>query len=182
MRSSATRRAAGTMPIPRNSAGARALRRVAIGTHAVDFPSDGTSRTGGGMSVGGALKIGMVAYGDVTHDSRVQREASSLAAAGHDVTLFALSGPGVRPATLDSRVRLEITPPTRGAVVPGSPSPFRSASHRGRVGRAVEQVGWSVGYARGLRAWGRIVVAPWSDINVWVGPGFAGLIAISGAI
>src|SRR4051812_22908209 len=124
----------------------------------------------------------MVAYGDVTHDSRVQREASSLAEAGHEVTLFALSGPAERPSTLHPGVRLQITPPTKGAVIPGSPSPFRSSGRGSRVRRAVDQVRWIVGYGRGLRAWGRIVAAAAPGTTAWHAHDFAGLIAIAGAI
>ena len=38
------------------------------------------------------MKIAMVAYGDISHDSRIQREANSLAEAGYDVAVFALAG------------------------------------------------------------------------------------------
>ncbi len=43
------------------------------------------------------MRIAMFVYGDVTHDSRVLREAGSLAAAGHDVTVLA------RPADITAR-------------------------------------------------------------------------------
>ena len=43
------------------------------------------------------MRIAMFVYGDVTHDSRVLREAGSLAAAGHDVTVLA------RPADVTGR-------------------------------------------------------------------------------
>jgi glycosyltransferase involved in cell wall biosynthesis len=129
-----------------------------------------------------ALTIGMVAYGDISHDSRVQREATSLAEAGHLVTLFALAAPPEPPKMLDPRVRLVVRPPTKGAVVPGSPSPFHSSATSSRIGRVLNRFGWVVGYARGVRAWGRGVLAEAPGMDVWHVHDFAGLIAIGGSL
>jgi glycosyltransferase involved in cell wall biosynthesis len=129
-----------------------------------------------------ALTIGMVAYGDISHDSRVQREASSLAEAGHLVTLFALAAPPEPPKMLDPRVRLVVRPPTKGAVVPGSPSPFHSSATSSRIGRVLNRFGWVVGYARGVRAWGRGVLADAPGMDVWHAHDLAGLIAIGGSL
>ncbi|HLO35525.1 MAG TPA: glycosyltransferase, partial [Candidatus Deferrimicrobium sp.] len=134
------------------------------------------------MTVGGTLQIGMVVYGDITHDSRVQREANSLAAAGHRVTLFALAGSRSAVPTLDPRVEVVAQVPTKGAIVPGSPSPFRSAGGSSRLRRVVDRVGWLVGYARNLRAWGRTVTATAPAIDVWHAHDFAGLVAVAGSI
>ena len=38
------------------------------------------------------LRVAMALYGDITYDSRVLREAETLARAGHDVTIHSLSG------------------------------------------------------------------------------------------
>ena len=134
------------------------------------------------MTVGRPLQIGMVVYGDITHDSRVQREANSLAEVGHRVTLFALAGSREQIPTLDARIEVIIRAPTRGAVVPGSPSPFRSSWGGSRVRKAVDRVGWVLGYARNLRAWGRTVVAEAPAIDVWHAHDFAGLVAVAGSI
>jgi hypothetical protein len=44
------------------------------------------------MATGGRLRVAMVLHGDITFDSRVQREANPLVGAGHSVTLFCLAG------------------------------------------------------------------------------------------
>ena len=57
-----------------------------------------------GSMTGGRLRIAMVLHGDITFDSRVQREANSLVQAGHSVTLFCLEGSHVTAPMLDPRV------------------------------------------------------------------------------
>ena len=51
----------------------------------------------------GGLRIAMVLYGDLTFDSRVQREANSLAGDGHSVTIFCLGGASSTASILDPR-------------------------------------------------------------------------------
>lgn len=134
------------------------------------------------MIVGRTLRIGMVVYGDIRHDSRVQREANSLAGVGHQVTLFVLAGSREQIPTLDRRIEVIVHDPPKGAVLPGSPSPFRSAWRGSRLSRAIDRVRWVVGYATSLRAWGRSLTAGQPDMDVWHAHDFAGLVAISGSI
>ena len=56
------------------------------------------------MNLAGELRVAMVVYGDIALDSRVQREANSLAQAGHAVTIFCLSGSHADAPMLDRRV------------------------------------------------------------------------------
>ena len=49
----------------------------------------------------GGLRVAMVVYGDISFDSRVQREANSLARAGHSVTIFCLEGSHLTAPMLD---------------------------------------------------------------------------------
>ena len=48
----------------------------------------------------GRPSVGMALYGDVTYDSRVRKEARTLAASGYDVSIFCLARrrPGLRSA------------------------------------------------------------------------------------
>jgi glycosyltransferase involved in cell wall biosynthesis len=134
------------------------------------------------MNASRPLRIGMVAYGDITHDSRVQRMANSLAADGHAVTLFALAGSREAIPTLDPRIELVVRAPSAGAVVPGSPSPFRASWRGSRLNRALDRFRWVAGYARNLRAWGREVTAAAPDTDVWHAHDFQGLVAVSGSL
>jgi hypothetical protein len=62
----------------------------------------------------------MALYGVITYDSRVLREAESLAHAGHTVTIFCLSGTppeGVPFRTVTGA-------PSRSSVLPDGSSPF----------------------------------------------------------
>ena len=132
------------------------------------------------MAVTRGLHIGMVAYGDVSHDSRVQREALSLAEAGHRVTVFATAGDASVFDPSGGAVTLVVLPPPDGAVVPGTPSPFRvrGAAATGRMARLLARGRWLVGYARTLRAWGRRVVGMGSAIDAWHVHDFAALAAV----
>lgn len=134
------------------------------------------------MKPGKKLRIGMVAYSDITHDSRVQREANSLAEAGHAVTLFSLAGSGAQIPTLDSRIEVVVRAPTKGTVIPGSPSPFRHARRGSRLRRIADRVGWLFGYTRNLRAWGRTITSTAPGIDVWHAHDFAGLVAVGSSI
>ena len=128
------------------------------------------------------LRIGMVIYGDLTHDSRVQREANSLAEAGHQVTLFSLAGSREQIPTLDSRIAIIVRAPTKGTVIPGSPSPFRQSRRGSRLRRIVDRVEWLRGYTRNLQAWGRTITSTAVGIDVWHAHDFAGLVAVGSSI
>lgn len=124
----------------------------------------------------------MVVYSDVTHDSRVQREANSLAEAGHQVTLFSLAGSGQQIPSLDSRVQVIARAPTKGMVLPGSPSPFRQFRPETRLRNIADRIGWLTGYTRNLRSWGRAITSETTAIDVWHAHDFAGLVAVGGSI
>ena len=87
-----------------------------------------------------ALRIAMVLYGDLTFDSRVQREANSLVAAGHSVTIFCLAGSQATAAMLDPKVAIEVV--TVGADA-GCPT---------RRARSSTTAGWG-GTPRAPRGW-----------------------------
>ncbi len=125
----------------------------------------------------------MVVYADITRDSRVQREASALAAAGHLVTLFCLAGAYQPPVGLRGRVDIVIRTPAAGSVIPGSPSPFRQQRPSGNaIRRAIDRVRWLVGYVRNLRAWGRAITSTAGAFDVWHAHDFAGLVAVGTTI
>lgn len=145
----------------------------------VSEATPGIARAGSGASR--LLRIAMVTYADLTHDSRVQREAHSLAQAGHQVTIYCLAAQERRLPGIDERVRVVVVPPRPGGVIPGSPSPFRgTASGRRRAGAG--RLGWLVGYARTLRAWGTDVGAIAGDVDVWHANDFTGLVAVAGRV
>lgn len=129
-----------------------------------------------------ALRVAMVVYGDIRHDSRVQREASSLAEVGHDVTIFCLAGSREQMPQLDDRVTISAQAPAPGGIGPGSPSPFRRSLKRSTGGRLISRTSWLAGYAWNLRSWGRSIVADASQFEVWHAHDFTGLVAVGGSI
>jgi glycosyltransferase involved in cell wall biosynthesis len=129
-----------------------------------------------------ALRVAMVVYGDIRHDSRVQREAASLAGAGHRVTLYCLADTRSGPGSLHPNVTVVAVDAGPGAVVPGSVSPFRHAGRAGRVSRLAHRVTWLASYVRTLRAWGGSVVAQAGQVDVWHAHDFTGLAAIGGRV
>ena len=66
------------------------------------------------------MRIAMALYADVSHDSRVLREATTLADAGHDVTIVCIDG----AAPEGSPFRVIAGHPDRGGVLPDGSSPF----------------------------------------------------------
>jgi glycosyltransferase involved in cell wall biosynthesis len=111
------------------------------------------------------LRVGMAVYGDLTFDSRVRREAATLARAGHDVVLVCLANDG-GTTDLAEGVTVVVRRPTTSDVLPRSPNPFRTRGMR-RVRSAFARVGWLIGYARNLRVWGRMVVDCCAPVDVW---------------
>jgi alpha-maltose-1-phosphate synthase len=128
------------------------------------------------------MRIAMVAYGDITHDSRVQREADSLARAGHSVTIFCLAASQTGPTTHDERVEVVVIDAAGTGVVPGSPSPFRPAHPATGLRRLVARSTWLAAYARTVRAWGRAVVRDPGRFDAWHVHDFAALVAVAGSI
>ena len=125
------------------------------------------------------LRVGMVVYGDIRHDSRVQREASSLASVGHDVTIYCLAGMRQEMPQLDPAVRVVALGAAPGAVRPGSPSPFRRPTTTSPVQKLVRRATWLSSYVRSLRSWGKEVAANASSVDVWHAHDFTGLVAIA---
>ena len=125
--------------------------------------------------LGGRGSIAMALYGDLTYDSRVRKEASTLARAGYDVTVVCLASRSTL-TDLPATVRVVVVPPeTR--VIPGSANPYLDRD-RGRVAAARVRIGWLVAYVRGLRSWGRVAVERVGEVDVWHAHDLTGLAAI----
>jgi glycosyltransferase involved in cell wall biosynthesis len=120
------------------------------------------------------LRIAMALYGDVTFDSRVLREADTLCAAGHAVTIYCLAGspPEGAPFSVVARA------PTSTSVLPDGSSPFLRSSASSVVAKLASRVRWILGYARNLRAWGRWAVDAAGPVDVWHAHDLTGLMAV----
>lgn len=116
----------------------------------------------------------MALYGDVTYDSRVMREAETLCAAGHSVTIYCLSG---SPA-IGASFHVVAGTPRGSSVVPDGSSPFLETSGRSVARRPAARVRWMLGYARTLRTWGRWAVAAAGHVDVWHAHDLTGLMAV----
>lgn len=120
----------------------------------------------------------MALYGVITYDSRVLREAESLAHAGHTVTIFCLSGTppeGVPFRTVTGA-------PSRSSVLPDGSSPFLGVRPRTSWARLAGRIRWVVGYTRNIRAWGRWAVATAGEVDVWHAHDLTGLMAVGPAV
>jgi glycosyltransferase involved in cell wall biosynthesis len=128
---------------------------------------------------GGRPMIGMALYGDLTYDSRVRREAATLAGAGYDVTIACLWGDADGAADdLPDNVRVLVMRPEISAVLPESANPFFDLA-AGRLSALVRRVGWLRDYVRNLRAWGRLVLAACGPVDIWHLHDLTGLVAIA---
>lgn len=125
----------------------------------------------------GRLRIAMALFGDLTYDSRVRKEARSLAEAGHDVTIVCLASEGAN-ADLPENVTVLVRVPGGRAIIPGSSNPF-FAGNRSRVIAIVKRVEWLATYVRGLRAWGWLAVEAAGDVDVWHLHDLTGLAAVA---
>lgn len=115
------------------------------------------------------LRVAMAVYGDITFDSRVQREATALSRAGHRVTLFCLARSTEAMPLLDPEVRVVAHSPGVTAVLPGSPSPFRGPdmARSSRFRAITARLSWLRDYVRNLRAWGHFVTRSADAFDVW---------------
>jgi glycosyltransferase involved in cell wall biosynthesis len=120
------------------------------------------------------LSVGMALYGDVTYDSRVRREASTLAGAGYDVTIVCLAGQSGAP-DLPANVTIRVQRPAGRAIIPGSSNPY---FQRSGIGAIRDRVAWLLTYVRGLRGWGRLAVAAAGSVDLWHAHDLTGLAAI----
>jgi glycosyltransferase involved in cell wall biosynthesis len=118
----------------------------------------------------------MALYGDLTYDSRVRKEARSLAEAGYDVTIVCLAS-GATDTDLPATVTVMVVLPTGAMVIPGSSNPFFAAP-RGCIAARRGRVAWLAAYVRGLRAWGRLAVEAAGPVDVWHAHDLSGLAAI----
>jgi glycosyltransferase involved in cell wall biosynthesis len=116
----------------------------------------------------------MALYGDVTYDSRVMREAETLSGAGHEVTIFCLSG---QPAD-GAPFRVRAHTPRGISVLPDGSSPFLRASSASIARRLAARARWILGYQRALRTWGRWAVAAAGPVDVWHAHDLTGLMAV----
>jgi glycosyltransferase involved in cell wall biosynthesis len=121
-----------------------------------------------------SLRVAMALYSDLDHDSRVLREAASLAAAGHDVTVYCLSFEGPPEATF----RIVPHIPDRSGIVPDGSSPFQRQASSSRIRRIIGRTTWMRDYVLNLRAWGRWAVRTAGDVDVWHAHDLPGLMAV----
>ncbi|MHB8958678.1 MAG: glycosyltransferase [Candidatus Limnocylindrales bacterium] len=140
------------------------------------------------------LRIAMAVYGDLSYDSRVQREATSLASAGYRVAVACLACSPAAAAAL-APVEVLIVKPTRDDVLPTGDGPFLVGSVGGReggpsrlarmaapLGRAVARLRWLAGYRATLLDWGRAVVDAAGPVDRWHLHDLTGLLAVDAAI
>jgi glycosyltransferase involved in cell wall biosynthesis len=112
----------------------------------------------------GIKRIGMAVYGDISFDSRVQREAATLAQAGYDVTLVSLPSTSGTEIAIPG-VRCIAAAAGASTAQPGG-SPFIRSSRRG-IRRVLAGLAFLAGYARNVRAWGRWAVETVGDVDAW---------------
>jgi glycosyltransferase involved in cell wall biosynthesis len=121
------------------------------------------------------LRVAMALYGDLTYDSRVIREAETLASAGHAVTVHCLTGASPPGTTFGVRAHT----PDSTAVLPDGSSPYLRRERMSVRKRLAARVRWIVGYARNLRAWGRWAVDTAGEVDVWHAHDLTGLLAVA---
>ena len=122
--------------------------------------------------------VAMALYGDLSFDSRVIREADSLAAAGYRVTIACLDASPRTVERLGTRVHVTVLRPGGHVVLPGDPVHGDSA-HVSRVRRVVDRARWLWRYRSTLERWGRDVVAEVGPVDAWHAHDLPGLEAIA---
>ena len=122
-------------------------------------------------------RVGMVVFGDVTYDSRVRKEAATLANAGYEVLLVCLAADGSR-ADLPDNVVIRVMPAPRNAITPGLTNPFVATSP-GRITAIRRRALWLLAYFRGLREWGRTAVTAAGSVDVWHAHDLTALVAVA---
>jgi glycosyltransferase involved in cell wall biosynthesis len=121
------------------------------------------------------LRITMLLYGEIEHDSRVRREIRTLVDLGHEVTVATLYG-DARPAfELDGARIVPLRPAHRG-LLPGDDSPFLGDRKVSRIGRLVARGRWAAGYATTFFYWRRAAVRRLPPADVWHGHDLLGLL------
>lgn len=122
--------------------------------------------------------MAMALYGDITHDSRVIREAATLCRAGHSVTVYCLSGTPPEGAPF----RTIVHAPQGSSFLPDGSSPFLVQRRSSPLARLSSRLRWVIGYARNIRAWGRWAVATAGEVDVWHAHDLTGLMAVGRAV
>lgn len=130
-----------------------------------------------GADRGDRLRIGMALFGDLTFDSRVRREAATLALAGYEIRLVCLEGAGSAP-DLPTGVEVLQRRPTATRALPGIANPYLSRAGY-RALRLARRLWWPVDYARNLRAWGALAIEAAGPVDAWHLHDFPGLMAIA---
>jgi glycosyltransferase involved in cell wall biosynthesis len=120
------------------------------------------------------LRVAMALYSELDHDSRVLREAASLAAAGHDVTIYCRSYGGSR----DLPFRVVASEPDLSTGAFDATNPFQRTTRQSRLRRVASRAGWMARYLRDLRAWGRWAVSSADKVDVWHAHDLPGLMAV----
>jgi glycosyltransferase involved in cell wall biosynthesis len=121
----------------------------------------------------------MPLYGDLEYDSRVRKEAASLAEAGYQVSIVCLDGGSAESrAALPGGIDVTVLRPTRTSVLPGSRNPFL-AGGSGRIGALARRVRWLAGYAGNLRTWGASVPEACGPVDIWHLHDFFALAAVA---
>lgn len=122
--------------------------------------------------------VAMALYGDLSYDSRVIREAESLAAAGYRITIACLDAAPRTVERLGPLVQVTILRPGGHVVLPGDPVQGASADVT-RVRRAVDRARWLWRYRSTLERWGRDAVAAVGPVDAWHAHDLTGLEAIA---
>jgi len=148
----------------------------AIGAASADPAADAESGSPARSSTSPSPRVAMALFGDLTYDSRVRKEARSLAEAGHDVVIVCLAG-GDSGQDLPANVTIVVRRPAGPMIIPGSTNPF-SSGRAGRIGRVRRRVAWLVAYVRGLRSWGRLAVEAAGPVDAWHAHDLTGMAAI----
>jgi glycogen synthase len=121
--------------------------------------------------------VAMALYGDLTYDSRVRKEARTLASHGYDVTVVCLAADH-EPRDLPDSVRVLIREADDQTALPGQVNPFRSSTS-GRLASLIGGAGWLRTYVSNLRAWGRSAAIACGAVDIWHAHDLTGLAAVA---
>jgi glycosyltransferase involved in cell wall biosynthesis len=124
-------------------------------------------------------RIGMVLYGDLTYDSRVRREAATLARSGYEVRLACLGGATSAPDLPPGVTVLPVVPPSR-FMLPGDHAAFDGGSSI--IVRAGRRISWLKAYATSLRAWGGMAIAACGAVDIWYLHDMTALVAVTTSV
>lgn len=121
--------------------------------------------------------VGMALYGDLTYDSRVRKEARTLALSAYDVSIVCLAAEA-EPRDLPRNVQVLVRGAVDPSALPGGANPFRAAAS-GRLPSLGRGVGWLRAYASNLRAWGRSAITACGPVDIWHAHDLTGLAALA---